>query len=199
MADATENTGGIRQRLRIWARGRWALPFSALLGFLENTIVLFAMEPLFLPIMASRGKGAWWVATFLLAGNVVGGVVMYALGHWLAEPVIEPLVHSLGISDQYAQTTDDLKENGFWAVFLVGVTFIPFQAGAAAAGAIGYAFPLFILAITISRAIRYFALAALVRAIGSHAEDFLEKHELEIFLGGLAAFVGVAAYYMHMA
>ena len=194
MPRVSNRTADLREQVKTWARGRWALPIAALLGFLENTIILFAMEPLFLPIMISRGRRAWTVAAALLLGNVLGGVAMYSLGYWLAEPLIEPLIQSAGLQDLYETNMEDLEENGFIAIFLVGVTFIPFQVGAAAAGATAYSFPLFLVAITISRAIRYFALAALVWAVGSRAEDVFEAHELEIYLVGLAVFVGLIVF-----
>ena len=173
-----------RGTLKSWTQSRFALPAAGLLGFLENTIILFALEPLFLPLMASRGKGAWTVAAALLIGNIIGGIALYFVGLWAAEAVIEPLVGWMGAAESYAETATDMEENGFVSLFLVGITPLPFQVGAVAAGAVGMAFVPFLIAMTISRGIRYFAESLLIMAIGQRAADWIETHELEIFIGG---------------
>ena len=184
----------IRERLSNLTRGKWAFPVAALLGFLENTIVIMAMEPLFIPMMASRGRGAWKVALALLVGNVAGGLAIYAIGAQLAEGVLQPLIAQADLQAQYEQAVTKLKENGFVALFLIGVTPFPFQVGAAAAGAANYSLPMFVIAVAISRAIRYFGLAALVMLMGQRANEFIEKHELEIFIAGALIFVAIGAY-----
>lgn len=185
---------GLRERVRRWSHGRWALPIAGLLGFLEGSFVIVAMEPLFIPLMASRGRGAWLVAGCLLIGNVLGGLLMYGLGAMLAEPVIEPFFAATGGLESYNEAMDRLKANGFIALFAVGVTPFPFQVGTAAAGAVGYSLPLFVLSVTASRGIRYFALAGLVMLVGVRVRDFIERHELEIFLIGAVVFAGLALY-----
>lgn len=181
-----------RKRISEFLDSRWALPVSAFIGFLENTIIFFAMEPLFLPAMAARGREAWKIAAALLFGNILAGIAMYFLGMWANEAVLQPLFAYFDASEAYQSTIDGMSEQGFWPLFWVGVTPVPFQFGAAAAGAAGYSFALFLLAVTISRAIRYFAEAGVIMALGKRGEDWLERHELEIFLLGLGVFVGMA-------
>lgn len=189
----------LRKRLRAITQSHHALPIAALIGFLENTIILLAMEPLFLPMMASRGRGAWKVALALLVGNVVGGLAMYGLGMWLAGPVIEPFVATVGAMDTYTDAQEQLKENGFTSLFLIGITPFPFQIGAAAAGVVGYGLVWFLIAVTVSRAIRYGWMAALIMVFGHRAEKWIEKHELEIFLLGIGIFAGFVVYALFMA
>jgi len=181
----------LRATLKSWTQGRYALPAAALIGFLENTIILFALEPLFLPLMAARGKGAWKVAAALLIGNIIGGIVLYFFGMWAAEAVITPFVEWIGAAETYEETALNIEENGFVALFLVGVTPLPFQVGAVAAGAVSMAVIPFLIAMTISRAIRYFAESLLVMAIGQRAEDWINNHELELFIGGFVVLGGV--------
>ena len=186
----------LRQRFSRFLDGPFALPFMALIGFLENSIVVVAMEPLFLPAMASRGRGAWKVAAALLFGNVIAGIAMYALGRWAAEAFIDSLARSLGALDTYRDITEKLSEDGFSVLFMVGVTPVPFQFGALAAGAAGFSIISFAIAVTLSRAIRYFAEAGLIMALGERGKVWIEKHELEIFLAGIFIFLGMVGYYM---
>jgi len=187
----------VRQRVSNWGKGPWALPVSVMIGFIENTIVVVPAEPIFLPIMALRRKQAWLVAAALLLGNVLGGLVMYWLGAAFAEDAIQPLVSMLDAEQAYADTMTQLREDGFATLFMIGVTPFPFQVGVAAAGAAGYPIVLFIIAVTLSRSIRYFALAALVMVVGEKAEEMIKRHELELLIVGAILFVAFAVYFLY--
>jgi membrane protein YqaA with SNARE-associated domain len=174
--------------------GKWALPGAAGLGFLEGSFVIAPMEPLFIPLMASRGRGAWVIALALLVGNVLGGLLMYGLGALLAEPVIEPFIRWMGAMESYRETVETLKEDGFATLFMIGITPFPYQVGTAAAGAVHYALLPFIAAILLARGIRYFALAGLVMVIGERAQDWIRKHEGKIMAGGILLFLGLLVW-----
>ena len=147
-----------------------------------------------MPLMVLRPKRAWMVAAALLLGNVLGGLAMYGLGALFAEEAIAPLMRMLDATDTYEQTLKTFDNDGFATLFMIGVTPFPFQVGVAAAGAAGYSLPLFILAVALSRSIRYFALAGLVMLVGERAEEVLKKHQLEILLVGGALFAGFVIY-----
>lgn len=173
---------------------RWTGPAAAVLGFLEASFVVFPMESLFIPMMAARHARAWVVALWLLAGNVPGALLMYGLGALFLEPVIEPLIRFLDLQSEYDKARADLEENGFISLFMVGVTPIPFQVGTAAAGAIKLALPVFMLAVTVSRFIRFMALAMLVMLIGTRSQSFIERHERGIFIAGALVFVAISGW-----
>lgn len=174
--------------------GKWTLPGAAGLGFLEGSFVLAAMEPLFIPLMASRGRSAWVIALALLVGNVAGGLLMYGLGALMAEPVIEPFIRWMGAMESYTETMETLKENGFKTLFMIGITPFPYQVGTAAAGAVQYPLLPFLLAITLARGLRYFALAGLVMIIGARAQAWIAEHEKLIMATGLVLFVVLFAW-----
>ena len=173
---------------------KWTGPAAGILGFLEGSFVVFPMEPLFIPMMAARHARAWIIALWLLFGNVMGAMLMYGVGAFLLEPVAEPLFRLLGVVREYEQASADLEANAFTSLFLVGVTPFPFQVGTAAAGAIGVALPVFLAAVSLSRGIRYMALAGLVMIIGSRARGFIEGHQRAIFIAGLVLFVVLGAF-----
>ena len=157
------------------------------------------MEPLFIPLMALRRKTAFLVAAALLLGNVLGGLFMYWLGAVFAEEAIQPLVSMMDAQEAYQSTLDKIENNGFVTLFMVGITPFPFQAGVAAAGAAGYNLVLFTLAITLSRSIRYAAMALLVTIVGERAETIIRKHELELAIAGLVLFAGFGVYFFFFA
>ena len=179
----------MRTSIKSLMRSKW-MPFGAgLLGFLEGSFVFLPIEPLAIPAMIAQRMRAWTVALYILAGNVLGATLMYALGVWLLEPVIQPFVSFVGAGDEFGQEKAALAEDGFLTLFLIGVTPIPFQVGTAAAGAAAIAFPLFIAAVSLSRGLRYMALAGLVMIVGARAEGFLERHETSILIAGAVLFI----------
>ncbi|WP_411817235.1 YqaA family protein [Hyphococcus sp. DH-69] len=185
---------GVARYLKSLSENRkWMGPNSAFLGFLEGSFVPFPMEPLFIPMMASVHRRAWLLALWMVVGNVAGAALMYALGAMLLEPVVEPLMATLNMTEDFEEASKSLKENAFIALFTVGITPIPFQVGAAAAGAVGVLTPIFLFAVSLSRGIRYLALAGLVMLVGQRASALLKRYEKPIFIGGLLLFIGIIA------
>ena len=192
---ATRKRFSLREKVSAWGKGPWSLPLAVVIGFVENTIVVVPMEPIFLPLMALRRKTAWLVAAALLLGNVLGGLLMYWLGATFAKEAIQPLVTMFDAQSAYQNTMDRLNADGFTTLFMIGITPFPFQVGVAAAGAAGYNLLLFTIAVTLSRSIRYFALAVLVMLVGERAEEVLEAHELELAAVGILLFAGFVVYF----
>lgn len=177
---------------RLAREPKWTGPAAGALGFLEGSFVVFPMEPLFIPMMTSRGNSAWRVSAWLLFGNVLAAIFMYALGALFLEPVLKPVFAFFDATATFENGLRALREDGFRWLLLIGVTPFPFQLGVAGAGAAGYPLALFVLAVTLARGARYFAFAALVMAIGQRARDWLQRHERAIFIGGATLFVVLA-------
>jgi len=187
---------GLRQTLRSWTDGPWVYPTSTLIGVLEASVIPLPMEPVIIPIMASRPKSVWLIALCLVIGNLIAGALIYWVIAELAPTALEPLVAWLGAEVQYDDALKRVREDGFWALVLLDLTPIPFQIGIAAAGAAKFSFPLFLLTVLIARGIRYFALAGLVLAIGSRAQKWIDDHQLELFIGSALIFVALGAWWL---
>jgi len=171
-------------------RQRYAMPAAFLLGYLESSFVLIALEPIMIPLMARFGP--WRVLAFVAPGNVLGALTIYALGAYAAEPLIEPLIAYLGAEDQHQRAVDYLRDNGLWGMVLAGLTPIPFQLECLAAGAIGINVFVFLAAVTIARVLRYGVLGGLVALGGERLRRFAERHERWLFAAGLGVLVVTA-------
>ncbi|MEM8626475.1 MAG: VTT domain-containing protein [Pseudomonadota bacterium] len=155
-----------------------------LLAILECTIFPVTIELFVAPLMATSRR-PFLIAHIILIGTVIGALLGYLLGA-LIEPTIEPALAQLGWLEQFNSFKVDLEKNGFWVMFLVGLTPFPFQIGTVGAGAIGYSLPLFVMAVILSRAIRYYAVAGLAWYFGRAARTWIEQY------GTLILFVGTA-------
>jgi membrane protein YqaA with SNARE-associated domain len=181
----------LRAALRQWTQGGSPPVVAGAVGFLEASFVFVNLEPLIVPMMAARGRGVWLLAGCCVAGNILACLLMYSLGAFLAEPLIEPLVRFLGAEDAYRLARVRLMEAGFTALFLIGVSPFPTQIETAAAGAIAYPLIPYLFAFVVARSVRYAALAAIVRVIGLRASAWIEKYQLEIFLAGIVLTAGL--------
>lgn len=165
--------------------------YMAIVSFLENTVVLIALEPLFVPVMVAKRDKLYSIVASLVFGCVVGALATYALAAWAYEPVIEPFLEWAHLHDSFHQVEKDIRDDAFLALLLIAITPIPFQLGTVSAGIIGVDPLVLIAAVALGRTVRYGALAVLVVLVGKRAASLLDKYEVEIMLGSAAIVIGV--------
>jgi membrane protein YqaA with SNARE-associated domain len=187
-------TGALRKALSGWMAGPRAYVGAVIIGLLEAVIPFITPEVFLIPMLAAAKKRLWLLALFPVIGNLVAALVLYGMGALLAEPVVEPLVAWMGAEAEYGKAVNWLREDGFVALFLLDLVPIPVQVVLLAAGVAGYSLPLFLLAIGISRALRYLLIAGVVAIVGSQARKWLEEHQLEIFGVGLLISAALGAW-----
>jgi len=185
---------GLYRKIQRGVRTKWGMFWLGVLAMLESTIIPVTIELFAAPLMAVTRR-PYLIAHVILIGTLAGALVGYAAGALLNEPVIEPALAAMGWLDEYAGIKDDIRENGFWAVFLIGLTPIPFQIGTVGAGVVGYPIHLFVLAVLISRAIRYYAVAVIVDLLGRRAKKFIEQYQSIVLFGGTAILLLAALVY----
>ena len=64
----------------------------------------------------------------------------------------------------------------FWAIFLAGLTPVPYKVFTLSAGVFALDFPVFLLASFSSRGLRFFAVAALVWKFGAPVTAFVDRY-----------------------
>lgn len=156
-----------QRRLNALAAGRKGLTGIAGASFLETTIVPIPIELLITPVMAASRRRGFMVATVTLIGSVVGAIGLYFLAWALFDDLAQPLIDMMGGQNEFDALQGKFEEGGFWFVFLVSFMPVPMQIAALAAGAASYPIWLFLIAITISRGLRYYGLWVLVLAFGA--------------------------------
>ena len=162
-------------------------------SFLESIIVPIPLELILIPFMVIERDRVWKIATFTLAGCLLGALVGYSAGFFLFDTVGQWVIDTSNYQSQYETFKTEFEANGFWAIVAVGITPIPFQVAMLTAGATQYSLGLFMLAAFIARGIRYFGLALLVVWLGEPALRFWQKNAKLIGTAILVLFVGVIA------
>ncbi len=159
-------------------KSAWLFGFS----FLETTVLPVPIEVLLIPYMAAERPRALTIATIALAGCLLGAFAGYAVGYFLFETVGLRIVEWGGWEDALERFRRLFAAEGFWAILALGILPIPFQVAMLAAGAAGYPLIWFALAAGLARGLRYYGLAALVKAFGPAALGRWRRHKLRATL-----------------
>ncbi|MBC06004.1 VTT domain-containing protein [Thalassospira sp.] len=167
-------------RLAKLAEGRKGLGGISVASFLETTIIPIPIEVIVAPIMAASRTRGFIVATVTLAGSVLGALALYLLAWILFDEFAQPLIDMVGGQQQFDDLQGQFEEGGFWVVFAISITPVPMQIAALAAGAASYPFWLFVIAITVSRALRYYGLWLLVLGFGAGIARIFEGRKPEL-------------------
>lgn len=145
------------------------------LSFLESTVLAVPLELVLIPYLLANRHRLWWIATLVTLGCLLGALCGYLAGMVAYNTLGTWMIEQFGWQQVAQDFEREIRQNGFLAVLLVGITPVPFQIAMLTAGASGYSLPLFLLASGISRSIRYFSLALLVFLFGERVEGLLRK------------------------
>lgn len=157
-----------------------ALVILFFMSALEATVIPIPLELVLIPYMILERQRIWAIASVALAGCLVGALAGYYIGFALFDSVGQWFIDYLSLQSDYQQFKTTLQSDGFMAVFLVGVTPVPFQTAMLAAGALQFSLTLFILASALSRGIRYYGLGILTLWLGPYALAWWKKHAVHL-------------------
>nr|WP_247741691.1 VTT domain-containing protein [Endozoicomonas sp. G2_1] len=126
-------------------------------------------------MVLAKPDRAWYLATLTTVASVIGGVVGFALGYYMFEPWIQPLITEFGYQARFDKAMAWFSEWGVWVVFLAGFSPIPYKLFTVSAGFLQMAFLPFLLASAIGRGMRFFLVAGLIHWGGAAMEEKLRK------------------------
>ncbi|MFY8273031.1 YqaA family protein [Pseudoalteromonas sp. SSDWG2] len=175
-----------------WARHRHAQRYLAGMSFAESVIFPVPPDVMLAPMCLANTSRAWHFALLTTIASVIGGVLGYALGFWLFEPVVEPLIASMGWQDKFDHALQWFKQYGVWVVFLAGFSPIPYKVFTIGAGLLHMAFLPFLLASAVGRGARFFLVAGLMKFGGARMEAKLRQY-VEV-LGWLVISLAIVLY-----
>lgn len=161
-------------------RSSYALPLLFMLSMAETLIIPIPIEAILIPWMLSQPHRRWTIATVALAGNLTAAALGYWLGVLAMEQWGDTLVGLFGGADAFDSFSSEIEDNGFKTILAVGISPTPLQIAMLAAGAVGYSFLLFVLAVGISRSTRYYGLALLVHFAGDRAMQLWRRYSKQI-------------------
>ena len=182
---------------------RWALETAghprapAWLGaisFAESSFFPLPPDVLLAPMTLARPERGWYLAALTTLTSVLGGLLGYLIGALLYQAVAEPLLAFYGVQAEYRQVVDWFGAYGGWAVFLAGLTPVPYKVFTIGAGSLAMPLLPFVIASFAGRGLRFFALAGIIRLGGEKLYHRVERWSPALFWAGLAGIAGLVVY-----
>jgi len=153
-------------RVLQWTQHPKADWLLAALSFTESVIFPIPPDVMLAPMAMTQPKRAWRLAGLTTIASVAGGILGYLLGYWAYESLVLPAVESLGYEQKLEQVTEWFKHYGIWIVFIAGFSPIPYKLFTVTAGVMQMAFLPFVIASAISRGLRFYLVAWLLKTGG---------------------------------
>ncbi len=144
-------------------------------AFAESSVFPIPPDALLIPMILARPRAAFRLALLATVASVAGGLLGYAIGLALWETVGRAIVAFYGYEAEFARLRDLYAEWGLWIVAVAGFTPFPYKVVTIASGVVGFPVLPFLLASAVSRAGRFFLVAALLRIFGEAVRDFVER------------------------
>ena len=171
---------------------KYAFIALVLVSFLGSVFFPFPTEIIMIPMILARPKRALEISSVALLSSVVGGLAGYYVGAFLFDTVGIKIIEFLQYQEVFEQFKNLYIKWGYWIVFAGGLTPFPYKVICIASGVVGMNLPLFIIASAVSRAIRYYFIAFLLKKYGDDARKFIEKNlEIITILAFVLLFIAV--------
>lgn len=168
------------RRLYDWTLALAARPqakgFLAFIAFIESSIFPIPPDVLLIPMVLADRKQAWRVAFICTIASVLGGALGYFIGSAFFELIGQPVLDFYGYMEKFDSFKLAYNEWGGWIVAFFGLTPFPYKVITIASGVTHLDFLIFTLASVLSRAARFFLVAALLWKFGEPIRAFIEKY-----------------------
>ena len=174
------------RRVLALAASRHAPWWLAAVAFAESSFFPVPPDALLVPMALARPGRAWRLAAICTGASVAGGALGYLIGYALFDQLARPLLHAYHYEAAFARFQSTYARWGLWVILIKGLTPIPYKIVTIASGAAKFDFPLFMAASVVTRGVRFFLLAALLRRFGEPVRDFIERR-LALVTTALAA------------
>ena len=153
-------------------RAPWWL---ALVSFAESSFFPIPPDALLVPMVLARPDRAWRLALICTLSSVAGGMLGYFIGYALYDQLAAPLIrfyHYEAAADAFVQR---FNEWGLWVILIKGLTPIPYKIVTIASGLAHFNLGVFVAASLVTRGLRFFLVAALLRRFGAPVQAWIEK------------------------
>jgi membrane protein YqaA with SNARE-associated domain len=143
-------------------------------SFAESSFFPIPPDAMMVPMVLARPDRAWRIAALATMASVVGGLLGYAIGYYLLETVGAWIIDLYGLTDKVGEFQAAYAHWGLWIILIKGLTPIPYKLVTIASGIAHFSLPLFVLASVLTRALRFFIVAALLKIYGPPIRTFIE-------------------------
>ena len=172
---------------------RHAIRSMAIVSFCESSFFPIPPDVMVVPMILARRHQAYWIATVCTVSSVLGGILGYAIGMFLYDSIGQWLIRFYGMGEGIEQFREQFRTWGTEIILIKGLTPIPFKLVTIASGIAGFSFPAFLAASAITRGVRFFVIAWLLKRYSEPMQAFIERRltlvgwtALGLIVGGFA-------------
>lgn len=144
-------------------------------SFAESSFFPVPPDIMLVPMALARPDKAYYYALVCTIASVLGGILGYAIGHYLYDSVGLWLISLYGYGAKVEAFREAYARWGSVIILLKGVTPIPYKIVTITSGFAGYNFGLFVLFSVITRGARFFLTAFLLSRYGPQVRETIEK------------------------
>ncbi len=173
---------GVHRRLYDWVL-HWAdtphgLAALVLLTAAESSFFPIPPDPLLMALCLGAPKRSLRLAAWTTGASVAGAVVGYGIGALAWGALQGPFfTYVPGVTAEAFDHVQALYvQYDFWAVFLAGLTPIPYKVFTISSGVFSINLGVFLLASVLSRGLRFFLVAGLIYKFGPPVSRFIDRY-----------------------
>ena len=161
-----------------WADTPYGLQALALLALVESSVFPVPPDPLLIALCLGAAGRALRFAAIATVASVLGGMLGYGIGAVVWSSASGFFFEYVpGVTPEAFATVQGLYDRwDFWAIFLAGLTPIPYKVFTISAGVFAINLPVFVLASTLSRGLRFFVIAGLIYRYGESIRLFIDRY-----------------------
>jgi membrane protein YqaA with SNARE-associated domain len=160
--------------MRLAASDKAVLALAAV-AFIESSVFPIPPDLLLIPMVLAARRNAWFYAGIATLASVAGGFLGYAIGYYLFAALGRPILEFYGAMPRYETLQAAYAHWGAWLIVIKGMTPIPYKIVTIASGAFHFPLATFAAASLVSRAMRFFLVAALLYLFGEPVRAFIER------------------------
>ena len=156
------------------AGSRHAPTALAVISFAESSCFPVPPDVMLAPMVLAKPQKAFLFATICTVASVLGGMLGYAIGVWLA-PVGHSILAFFGHPQGQAEFHQWFAKWGVWIILIKGLTPIPYKLVTITAGLAHFDLFTFIWASIVTRGARFFLSATLLKYFGPAIREEVER------------------------
>ena len=155
---------------------RHAVAWLAIISFIESSFFPIPPDIMLIPMVLAARDKAWWYALVATVASVLGGLLGYAIGHFLFESIGAWVIDLYHLEQEFKVARQAFIDNAIEIMMIKGlVPIIPYKLITITAGVAEMDLATFTLTSIAVRALRFFLVAWLLWQFGTPVRDFIEK------------------------